>query len=285
MLMIAAAIGVVAFIVGVFMIRSIGASAVKNPRAAIVASIGLAVVAFLALGVLGYSSNLWKLNGIAIAGIAVVALLFIGLSAYLGVLLGWKWKGILKVVGMFSAMVLVAGLLSMYMTAWDLPQLTAAEQIAEEYGFTVLLPQGWELSDGYWPVTALEDQKALKLDYVKFQLVESAAEGDLDPDDLRAIVGPGKTVFEEVRVPSTAEVTVTQVNGRPALYVEFSATPPEVEKGAKSENGVLFATQVEDDLVVIWNSTAMLWERDMTETPEPFTEEDMVDIVESLERL
>jgi hypothetical protein len=110
------------------------------------------------------------------------------------------------------------------------------QQIAEDAGFELLVPAGHKLVLDYLPVDAIAGDEGVNMRYEGFELQERKADGDTTMATLRTVLAAGEDPLGfQMKIPSNATYEELEVDGKPALGVEFTLD----EQGKPSTQGGL----------------------------------------------
>lgn len=160
-----------------------------------------------------------------IAILVLAAAVLVALFVRVGRDLSWHVGRLFGVAGLLVATLVLATLAMMFLPMGGLliPVFeTAAAQIADENGFTLLLPPGEEFITDYNPIREI-DGEGVSLEYKGFTIQERNAEGALDEDALRSVLDEGTSPIGDggPPIPGSATYEVFEVGNDPALGVEY----------------------------------------------------------------
>lgn len=161
---------------------------------------------------------------ILVLAAAVIVTLFVRVGRDLS----WRAGRLGGVAGLLVVTLVLSTLVMMFMPMSEqlMPIFkTTAGQIAEDHGFTLLLPPDESFITEYNPITELKGE-GVSLEYAGFTLQERTAEGALDAGALRSILDEGTLPIGEGSPPVTDSATYEEfeVAGAPALGVEYEDT-------------------------------------------------------------
>lgn len=157
--------------------------------------------------------------------LALSAAVVISLFVLVGRSLSWKAGRMIGVAGMLFVTLVLSAFVAMFMPGGERLEpifKTSAAQIAEDHGFTLLVPPDEEFIADYNPVTELKGE-GVSLQYERFTLQERAADGPLGEEALRSLLAAGTLPIGEGSPPITdsAIYEVFEVAGSPAVGVEY----------------------------------------------------------------
>lgn len=159
------------------------------------------------------------------------ALVVIALFAMVGKSLAWDKARTAAAAGVLVLALVGNTMLLMVSPAGKLydPFFEArSRQIANDAGFGVLLPQGYKLQLDYMPIDPIgrDSVEGVSMRYEGFDIQERKADAELTTADLEKMLAAGEDPLGfDMRITSAATYEEFEVNGRPALGVEFSLDP------------------------------------------------------------
>lgn len=289
MIIVIGAIAAAAFTGIVLLIRFISSGDTRTALWAVALVLATATAAvFAQIASIYYTMPIGWLVAIGVAMLVVVALVWrIGTDA--------EWK-LPKVIALAAVMLLSMVALTFVAIAAPAGELltplfeTRASQIAEANGFEPLLPTEAELNtDAGLPVDDTADGEGLTIGYTRFVLVERAAEGPLDHDELTERARPGTRPVGDIgpgsEIPEDAQYTELQLGARPALGVSYKAVTEENLDDVLGLDEVRLLLFERDGVqVVLYSQGSMEYQSDGSYTPRsPLSFDELVRIAESLE--
>lgn len=273
----------------VLLIRFISSGDARTALWAVALVLATAIAAvFAQLASIYYTMPIGWLVAIGVAMLVVVALVWrIGTDA--------EWK-LPKVIALAAVMLLSMVALTFVAIAAPTGKLltplfeTRASQIAEANGFELLLPAGAEMNtDEGLPVDETADGEGVTLGYSRFVLVERAAEGLLDHDELAERARPGMRPVGDIgpgsEIPEDVEYTELRLDSRPALGVSYKAVTEENLDDALGLDDVRLLLLERDGVqIVLYSQGSMEYQSDESYAPRPpLAFEELMRIAESLE--
>lgn len=244
-----------AFIIGAFglfalagaivLVRFIGkGSETRQARTTWLAA-AFAVASVVALGTFSFASVYFRMPSAWIVALAAAGLVALRLFTLVGMDVRWQWRRVLALVGLFVLTGIAFGAIVMIVPGGAMIQslyATRTQQIAEEYGFTALLPTSQEMPTDYLPVETLaKPDEGLSITYNDFWLQERKAAKAMTQADLEQLVAPGVALMGDgPGIPADAKLSTHSVRDQPAVAVEYSYVPGRVSAGAAKspENAV-----------------------------------------------
>lgn len=197
-----------------------------------------AVWAVMLVVAVGIAMLVWNISGIYyrmppgwIVALASSVLVVIALVVMVGKSVAWKGSKVAATLGLVFCTFAITVLALMFSPLGEMltPVFEVrAQQIAEEAGFAVLLPDGYDLKLDYNPIDPLGGKPAdgVLVRYEGFELQERAATGALSTAELNEIVGPGEDPSDYgAPIPTSAEYEDRDVNDRPAIGLEYQVGP------------------------------------------------------------
>ena len=289
MLQIAGIIGLLALGATVLLIRGIGRKAVSRSGAVVAMAAVFAIASAVSVIILFGVQILHELTTgwtVAVVGIVVVLL---GLSIAIARAVRWKPLPVLALLGVWVCAFVAVAVFAMTGISESLmvPVFqTTIQQMAEEAGFTALVPPGYDLDlDEGNPLSAIDEPGGgLEIRYEDLTLAERPAAGTLD--DLEALVAPGGAPISGVRVPSGTDVEETSVLGHPAFGVTLDNTPWASAAKPGGESATVLVTIIDDVEVRLVSFGHPNTQPDGTSsTVEALTVGELAELAESLESL
>lgn len=202
--------------------------------------------------------------------------------------LGWKGSRVLALTGTLVLSLLLATVLLIALPAgrFMTPLFeTRANQLAEAHGFEALMAPDEVLVTDYLPVSGLAADDGVSIEYERFQVQERKAEGALSEADLERIAAPGEDPLgRDLSIPEDATYEWFEVNGRPALGVEYNDRG-RLPKDQSIFRLLIFEKDGVDTRMVSEDRNEYKGEREGEEVYEygpPLAFEEMVQIAESL---
>lgn len=282
----------VAFVVAllaliVWLVRLVSKGAAR-PTRTVWLSAAFAVVAFVSVGVFAAASINYRMPAIWSAAVAAVLVALVILAAAIGRELSWDIRRLIALAGIFLVASLAFGTL---MTAGVgnvvLRRLYSARvtQIAQESGFTALMPANEELPTDMLPVDEIPGpDQGVVMEYSGFQIQERKASAEMTQDDLLEILAPGATPRDDTVVPDDARITTLTVAGRPAVAASFTHRPGgAVVKASATETVAMLVTVIDGVEVRLWLGGMEKLIDGEWKLYGAFTPDELVAIAESLE--
>lgn len=218
-----AVVGLAALVAAVLLVRYVGTGG--GPKTMLWAAL-LPLATALAMLLFQVASIYYRMPFFWIAVLVLALLATLALVVRVGLDVQWKP---LRVVAMFGSMLLALVLIIAVLIAAPTGRIfvpifeVRGQQIAEASGFTVLYPAGEQLRVDYLPIDTIgKPSRGVSINYDRFLLQERKGEGQLTHAQLEKRAAAGEDPMELGRgLPSSAKYEAFEVDGNPALGVEF----------------------------------------------------------------
>lgn len=284
-----AASEIVLLALAVVLISLVGRGSEQRSRTTVLAA-AYFVTAIVVTGVFGMALINYRIPIGWILAILACAAVLVALIFAIGRDVDWVAGRMVALLGLFLVASFVFGAV---MTAGvgnamlqDL-YVIRVKQIAEEAGFTPLMPTGEELPTDTLPVDELPGpDQGLVIEYNGFQVQERKAAARMTEDDLLALVAPGESFREDTVIPEETRMTTLTVDGAPAVALQFVGRPP----GATVKQPAAATEMVTILVTVVHGVEVRLWSGGMEKLVDgewklygAFTPNELAEIAESME--